>query len=66
LARPLPLSARQFVGFFSSTSYASAYLRTLADPDAYLEELESRFQQAHPDDMIPVDFRVELTLARET
>jgi trans-aconitate methyltransferase len=50
----------------SSTSYGSAYIRTLSQPDAYLQELESRFQRAHPDDMIPVDFCLELILARKT
>ena len=59
----LYLKPHQLAGFCASTSYGSAYLRNLADPPAYLQELETRFRQAHPGDMIPVDSELELVLA---
>lgn len=55
----------QLVGFCSSTSYGSAYTRTLQDPDAYLRALETAFREASPNDMIPLDFGLELILARK-
>ncbi len=61
----LQFQPSQLVGFCASTSYGSAYMRTLPDPDAYLTELETRFRQASSNDMIPVDFELELILARE-
>jgi SAM-dependent methyltransferase len=59
----LHFQPRQLAGFCASTSYGTAYLRTLADPQAYLKELETRFRQAHPAGMIPVDSELELVLA---
>jgi hypothetical protein len=65
----LPFSLRftpqQIAGFWSSTSYCSAYMRTLADPEAYRRELERRFREASPDGIIPVEFRLRLILARK-
>ncbi len=61
----LYFTPRQLVGFCSSTSYGSAYIRTLENPDAYLRELETAFREASPNDMIPLDFKVELLLARK-
>lgn len=65
LRHSLQFQPSQLVGFCSSTSYASAYMKTLRDPDAYLKELESFFREAHRNDMIPVDFQLELILARK-
>jgi trans-aconitate methyltransferase len=59
-------SAAQLIGFFSSTSYGSAYLQTLEDPGAYLGGLENAFREASGDAMIPADFTLELILARKT
>lgn len=65
IPNPLYFSPRQLVGFCSSTSYGSAYIRSLEDPEAYLRELETAFRQASPNDMIPMDFGLELILARK-
>lgn len=61
----IPMSPRDYAGFWRSTSYGSAYARTLADPGAYWAELESRFAAAASGDMIPVDFSPTLILARK-
>lgn len=55
----------EFVGFWRSTSYGGAYGRTLADPEAYWKDLESRFRAAWNEDKIPVDFRPYLLIARK-
>jgi SAM-dependent methyltransferase len=57
------MSALDYAGFWSSTSYGSAYARGLADPDAYWSNLESRFRAAAEDDKIHVDFSHSLILA---
>ncbi len=48
-----------------SVATAAAHLWTLPAPEAYLKKLESRFQEASPKDMIPLDFGVELIPARK-
>jgi SAM-dependent methyltransferase len=58
-------SVPELIGFFSSTSYGNAYMRTLEDPGAYLKRLESDFRKASADAMIPADFTLELILARK-
>jgi SAM-dependent methyltransferase len=58
-------SVSELIGFFSSTSYGNAYMRTLEDPGAYLKRLESDFRKASGDAMIPADFALELILARK-
>ncbi|HKW87162.1 MAG TPA: methyltransferase domain-containing protein [Candidatus Acidoferrales bacterium] len=64
-ANTVPMSSSDLTGFCRSTSYGSAYARTLPDPEAYWGELESRFRAAWPDGMIPVDFSSTLILARK-
>ena len=64
-AKIVPTSASELTGFCRSTSYGSAYARTLADPESYWRRLESRFRDASPDGMIPVDFSPTLILARK-
>ncbi len=61
----LPVTPHEFAGFCRSTSYGSAFARTLSDPDAYWRDLEERFRQAWPDAKIPVDFKAYLLLARK-
>jgi SAM-dependent methyltransferase len=56
--------ARRLVGLVRSTSFASAYLRTLADPEGYLADLERRVRAAAGDRPFPLDLSVELVLAR--
>lgn len=64
IANILPYTAQDFTGFCRSTSYGSAYARTLADPEGYWRDLESRFRAACGGDKIPVDFNLWFILAR--
>lgn len=59
------LTPREFVGFWRSTSYGSAYARMLAVPEAYWRDLESRYRHSWPKEKFPVDFSPWLLLARK-
>lgn len=59
------LTPHQLVGFWRSTSSASAYARELAVPEAYWRDLETRYALAWPRAKIPVDFSPWLLLARK-
>jgi SAM-dependent methyltransferase len=61
----VPMSARDLTGYWRSTSYASAYARTLADPELYWRDLESRIAKAAGKAVIPVDLTPTLALARK-
>jgi SAM-dependent methyltransferase len=61
----VPMSPRDYVGFWRSTSYGSAYARTLADPEPYWRDLESRFATAADGATILVDLSPPLVLARK-
>lgn len=61
----IPLTPHDFVGFWRSTSYGSAYARSLANPDAYWLDLESRYERSWPGVQIPVDFTSWLLLTRK-
>jgi SAM-dependent methyltransferase len=61
----IPMSPADFVGFWRSTSYGSAYALTLSDPEAYWLDLESRFAKAASEATIPVDLTPTLILARK-
>lgn len=60
----VPLASRDFAGFWSSTSYGSAYARTLPDPASYWAGLEEQFRQAWPEERFPVDFTAYLFMFR--
>ena len=60
----IPMSPADFVGFWRSTSYGSAYARTFADPEPYWSALESRFSEAAASATIPVDLSPTLILSR--
>lgn len=60
----LPMTPHDFAGFCRSTSYGSAYGRSLADEEAYWRDLESRFAVAAQADKIPVAFGLYLMLLR--
>ncbi|MGH9417826.1 MAG: class I SAM-dependent methyltransferase [Terriglobales bacterium] len=45
----VPMSAHDYTGFWRSTSFASAYARTLADPEPYWRDLEARLAAAAPE-----------------
>jgi SAM-dependent methyltransferase len=57
------LTPAEVVGFFSSTSYGSAYLRTLETPEAYLRDLEAAIREQAEGEKVAVDFGLELILA---
>jgi SAM-dependent methyltransferase len=57
------MTSLEYVGFWRSSSYGSAYARSLADPGKYWQNLASRFQRAWPEEKIPVDFSAWLVLA---
>lgn len=59
------MSSEDYAGFWRSTSYGSAYARTVADPESYWLDLESRFRSAASDGMISVDFSPTLILSRK-
>jgi trans-aconitate methyltransferase len=59
------LTAQEFAGFCRSSSFGSAFARTLADPESYWRDLEERFRGAWPEDRIPIDFGPWLVLARK-
>lgn len=61
----LPISPRDYAGFWRSTSYGSAYALTLTDPEGYWLNLESRFAEAAAGGEIPVDLSPTLVLARK-
>lgn len=61
----LRMERARLVGYLRSTSYGSAYAKTLARPDAYWKRLETSIRKAWPDAMIPVDFELELILAHK-
>jgi SAM-dependent methyltransferase len=57
---------REFAGFCRSTSYGSAYGRSLGGAEeAYWRDLEMRFRDAWREERIPVDSRFYLLLARK-
>lgn len=62
---PVRMSANDYAGFWRSTSYGSAYARTLTDPERYWNDLESRFAGAATSEMVLVDFSPTLILARK-
>jgi trans-aconitate methyltransferase len=65
LSHSCEMTPVEFAGFWSSTSYGSAYGRTLTDPKVYWKDLESRFRTAWKEDKIPVDFKPYLLIARK-
>lgn len=58
------MSPQEYTGFWRSTSYGSSYARTLADPEGYWSELQSRFA-AVGGPSISVDFSPTLILLRK-
>jgi SAM-dependent methyltransferase len=59
------LTAEEFAGFCGSTSYGSAFARTLADADSYWRDLAARIRAAWPEERFPVDFSLWLIVARK-
>ena len=61
----IELAPEEFAGFCRSTSYGSAYARSITDPDIYWQELAARFRKAWPTGKLSVDFDLWLVLARK-
>lgn len=61
----IPMSPADFVGFWRSTSYGSAYARALSDPEPYWNALESHFAEIAASEPIPVDLSPTLIIARK-
>ena len=59
------MNFQTIVGFFGSTSYVGAYLRSIPDPDQYLLDLGHTVRSAMGDKPFDVDFPTELILASE-
>ncbi len=64
IANVVELTPAELVGFCEGTSYGSAYVATLARPKEYLDDLRTRVSAASQGRAIPVDFGLELILAR--
>lgn len=56
---------QQLLGYFCGTSYCSAYLKTLANPDRYVADLESKINDTIGSTPFPVDFSLELIIAQK-
>jgi SAM-dependent methyltransferase len=65
IVQVIPTSPRDYTGFWSSTSYGSAYARTLDDPELYWRSLESRIAAVTAGANFPVDFSPALLVARK-
>ncbi len=64
IANVMELTPAELVGFCEGTSYGSAYVATLPRPQEYLDDLRTRVSSASQGRAIPVDFGLELILAR--
>jgi len=60
------MSPKEYVGFWRSTSYGSAYARTIAEPEQYWNALEGRFADASTGSVISADFSSTLILLRRS
>jgi len=61
----VPLVTEALVGFFASTSYGSAYIRSNDDPH-YLSRLLEKINEVNCSTIINVDFSLELVVARKS
>jgi Methyltransferase domain len=60
------MPAKEYVGFWRSTSYGSAYARTLVDPEKYWIDLEYRIAAAGAGGTVSVDFSATLIVLQKT
>jgi SAM-dependent methyltransferase len=65
LSHSCKMTPAEFAGFWRSTSYGGAYGRALDEPEAYWQDLESRFRATWKGDKIPVNFKPYLLIARK-
>lgn len=57
--------AKELAGFCASTSYGSAFMRTLADPQAYLASLLAALEEASSGEPIAVDCTLRLSITKK-
>ena len=57
------MDSRALIGFFSSTSYCGAYLRSIGNAEAYLSSLKAEIDSASNGRIFDVDFSLELITA---
>lgn len=60
------LTVSQYAGYCRSTSHGNAYARSLADPESYWRDFESRLRAAAPGDKVSVDFSRSLTMLKKS
>jgi hypothetical protein len=60
----IELTPTELVGFCEGTSYGSAYVASLTRPTEYLDDLRERLERASEWRAIPMDFGIEIILAR--
>ena len=65
LPNQFTMTPEQLLGFFQSTSYMSAYIRTLVDPTEYIADLREKFTNAQSVPEISVGFPIELIIAHK-
>lgn len=59
------LTVEELVGFFASTSYGGAYLRSIENPNDYLMRLTEAVKKANSSNVLSVDFSLELVTAEK-
>lgn len=62
---PRVLTVAQYVGYCKSTSHGNAFARSLADPEGYWRDFESRLRATSPDGDLHVDFSRFLMMLRK-
>ncbi len=60
------LTVAEYAGYCRCTSHGNAYARSLADPESYWRDLESRLLAAQPNGRVSVDFSRSLTLLKKS
>jgi SAM-dependent methyltransferase len=58
-------NAKELAGFCASTSYGSAYMRTLADPEVYLAKLLAAIEEASGGETIAMDCSLQLSIVKK-
>lgn len=61
----IALEPDELVGFFASTSYGNAYLKSIYNPKGYLAELTDKIKEISNGTKINTDFSIELVLAKK-
>ena len=57
------LSAEELLGFFTSTSYMSEYIRNIQNPISYVNSIYNNILSISKENKLPVNFNLELIIA---